>query len=168
MIRLCLWTIAAGIILFALTASLFARPTFIYFTLFTILFLAISVTQVSFLLMGIRRWRKKTKSWFFPATVCALTISLALYLGVPVGRYLSDHKFKKDSDKYVKVIEQFRNGELICVTHCNGEVKVIKTDNLPPNIRQVYGTHCDTGGVLVLFSEKTNVPMLHEGYLFKD
>lgn len=168
MSRLCLWTIAAGIILFSLAASLYAQPTFIYFALFILLLLAMSVMLVYFFFVGIRRWRERTKFWFLPAAVCALMIGLVFYLGSPVGRYLSDHRFRKDSDEYAVVIEEFRNGKIDCVTSCNGDVKIIKTGNLPENIRQVSGTHCDTGGVLVLFSDRTDVPMLHEGYLFKD
>lgn len=168
MTRLCSLTIAAGITLFILTASLFARPTLINLALFVSLLLAISVMQVCFLFAGILSWRHKTVYWFLPTVICVLMIGSALCLGSPVGRYFSDRMFQKNSAEYAEVITKFRSGDLHCVTSCNGDVGVIMTSNLPSNIRQVFGTHCDTGGILVLFSDNTDVPLLHEGYLYKD
>ena len=168
MIRICLWIAAAGAIFFGLVASLYARPEIICLALLIVLFWGMFVTQIRLLLVGVLRWKKSTKFWLMPAVVCAAVISLSLCFGSTAGRHVSDLVFRKHSDEYLKIANAFRDGSLNCVTSCNGDVKMIETATLPADVRQAYGTHCDGGGVLVLFSLKTDVPLVHEGYLFRD
>lgn len=168
MMRKCLWIAAAGSILFGLMASLYARPEFLCLAMFIVLLMVMLVVQIYLLSTGFLRWKKNTKFWLMPAIVCAAAISLSLYLGSTVGRYISDLVFRKHSEEYLKIATAFREGSLNCVASCNGDIRMIETANLPANVRQVYGTRCDGGGVLVLFSHKTDVPLVHEGYLFRD
>ena len=37
-----------------------------------------------------------------------------------------------------------------------------------PRVLDVWATHCDDGGVVVLFRLDTDVLLLHQGYVFKD
>lgn len=168
MIRRCLWIAAAGAILFGLVASLYAHPKIICLALLIVLLLAMLVAQIRLLLVGFLRWRRSTKFWLMPAVVCAAVISLSLCFGSMAGRHISDLVFRKHSDEYLKIVAAFHDGSLNCVTSCSGNVGMIETAALPADVRQVYGTHCDGGGVLVLFSLKNDVPLVHEGYLFRD
>lgn len=152
MIRRCLWIAAAGAILFGLVASLYAHPKIICLALLIVLLLAMLVAQIRLLLVGFLRWRRSTKFWLMPAVVCAAVISLSLCFGSMAGRHISDLVFRKHSDEYLKIVAAFHDGSLNCVTSCSGNVGMIETAALPADVRQVYGTHCDGGGVLVLFS----------------
>jgi hypothetical protein len=46
---------------------------------------------------------------------------------------------------------------------------VIDTSGMhaPEGARDVWGERCDDGGVALLFLHNTDVPLLHEGYIFK-
>jgi hypothetical protein len=45
---------------------------------------------------------------------------------------------------------------------------MIETTPSPVHVKSIWATHCDDGGVIVLFWAKTDVPLLHEGYIYKD
>jgi hypothetical protein len=64
-------------------------------------------------------------------------------------------------------VDSFRSGNLSCLTPCNMDSQVIAVASRPANIRDVWGAHCDDGGVMVLFLINSDVPLLHTGYIFE-
>lgn len=76
--------------------------------------------------------------------------------------------FEKRLGDYARVVDDFRSGRVPCASSRNGDLKVIEATNLPAHVRDIWGAHCDGGGVIVLFRLDTQVPLLHEGYMFKN
>jgi hypothetical protein len=162
------WIVALGSALFFVTVLAYVRPQFIYVVLVVLVCLAVIVLQSIALWMGVSKWRKVSNLWPIPALVCFGFILCTFYFASSIGRNISDHSFLKRRGDYVRVVDDFRKGVVQCTSSCNEDFRPIDATSLPPNIRGVYGTHCSAGGVIVLFSLKTDVPLLHTGYMFKD
>jgi hypothetical protein len=127
------------------------------------------VVFVSSSVVGFTTWRKTSKWWPAPAVTCFVLIILALEVPPPIGRRIADWRFEKNLDPYSKVVSDLRNGVISCTDLCNGEVRPIQiTSSKPRHIAGTWGAHCDDNGVIVLFLANTDVPLLHEGYYFRD
>lgn len=161
------WIVALGSALFILTTLAYVHPEFIYLVLVIPLFLALIVIEIIALWVGATKWRKVSRLWLSPALVCLGFIFCMLYFASPIGRDISDRIFLKRRGSYVRIVDKFRKGLVQCTRACNGDLSPLDALNLPPNVSHIYGIHCDAG-IAVLFSLKTDVPLLHTGYMFKD
>jgi hypothetical protein len=47
-------------------------------------------------------------------------------------------------------------------------MELMQAVSRPAHVRNIWGVHCDDGGAIVLFLFDTDVPLLHEGFFFKD
>jgi hypothetical protein len=165
MLRLIL---AAGSGSFVLKVSAFVIPEFVCVLLSLLVFFALVVILVVASRVGFIRWRKSSRLWPVPALVCLAFILCTYYLASPMGRSISDWRFERHLAEYSRVVDGLRNGTISCATPCNGNVEVINATNRPAKIRAIWGARCDDNGVIVLFLVDTDVPLLHEGYFFKD
>jgi hypothetical protein len=130
-----------------------------------VLLLALFVVTLS---SGILKWRKTTSLWPIPSLVC-LVFTLGGFVITPtLGRYISDYIFEKHLDQYSRVVDNLRNGTISCTSACNADVEVIEVTSRPEHIRDIWGARCDDNGVIVLLRIDTDVPLLHEGYFYKD
>jgi|ERR1700733_13668981 hypothetical protein len=162
------WIIALGGTLFLLRLSSYVIPEFACLLLSVLVLVTLVVLLTVALVAGLLKWRKSSNFWPMPALVCLAFILCSFYVASPIGRYISDGMFEKHLGDYARVVDNFRNGNVLCASSCNGDVKVIEATSLPAHVRDIWGTHCDDSGLIVLFRLDTDVPLLHEGYMFKD
>jgi hypothetical protein len=162
------WIVALGSILFVLALSLYVLPKFACMMLSLLILVALVVLLARALVEGLLKWRKSSNFWPMPALVCLAFILCAYYFASPVGRYISDRMFERHRGDYARVVDNFRDGSLLCASSCNGDVKAIEATSLPAHVRDIWAAHCDGSGVIVLFLLDTDVPLLHHGYVFRD
>jgi len=160
--------LAAGSGSFVLGVSAYVIPEFVCVLLSPLVFIALVVILIVASWEGFSRRRKSSRLWPVPALVCLAFILCTYYLASPVGRGISDWRFERHLAEYSRVVDGLKNGTVSCATPCNGKVEVIEATNHPATIRGIWGARCDDNGALVLFMVDTDVPLLHEGYFFKD
>jgi len=162
------WAIVlAGFSCFCLKLITYVIPESLCVLLSFILFVALVMLLIVSLIFGFTRWRKSSRFWLAPALVCTAFVLSCFYLPSPIGRHISDWRFGKHVTEYSRVVDGFRSGAISCRTPCEGRSDVIEATDRPAHIRDIWGVRCDDGGLLVLFRVNTDVPFLHEGYLFK-
>jgi hypothetical protein len=162
------WIVALGSILFFLVVSSYVLPEFFCILLSGIVLVALVILLGRSLIAGLLKWRKSSKLWPMPTAICVAIALCTYYLASPTGRYISDRMFERHLADYGRVVADFRDGSVHCATSCNGELGAIETARLPARVRAIWGMHCDGSGVILLFLVYTDVPLLHEGYIFKD
>ena len=162
------WIAALGSILFVLVLLLYVIPGFASLLLSVLVLVTLVVLLTVSLVAGLLKWRKSSKFWPMPALVCLAFIFCSFYVASPIGRYISDRMFERHLGDYARAVDNFRDGSVLCASSCNGDVKAIEGTSLPAHVRDIWGAHCDGNGVIVLFRLDTDVPLLHEGYMFKD
>jgi hypothetical protein len=155
-----------GGMLIILIFSSYLAAEFVCLLLSGFLFFSLIVTLVRAVIAEFVRWRKFASVRPLRATVCLAFLLCALWTA-PVAQYVSDWMFQRHLGDYSRVVDAFKNGDVSCASLCNGAVEVVETAIPPPHIRNVWGAHCDDGGLVVSFLVKTDVPLLHEGYLYR-
>jgi len=162
------WCIALGVILFAFGVSSYVYPEFlaVAFCLFLVAVLMLLLVIAS--IVGAMKWRKHTKGWFVPALVCLASLLLWWRVASPLGQLVSDRMFERNLADYSAIVSKFRSGDLKCSDDCEGKRSPINLMSHVPRVFDVWATHCNDGGVVVLFRLDTDVPLLHEGYVLKD
>jgi hypothetical protein len=162
------WIVALGSVLFVLTLSLYVLPKFACLLLSGLVLGLLVVLLISSLIAGFLKWRKFSNFWPMPAIACFVLIFCSFYIASPIGRYISDRTFERHLGDCARVVDDFRSGSVRCASACNGVAEVVETTSVPAHIRDIWGMHCEGSGVIVLFRLGTDVPLLHEGYVFKD
>ena len=96
--------------------------------------------------------------------VVSLVVSLTL--APMVGRWFGDRLFVNQTGNYVQYVAEIRSGAINCSHDCEGKIKLANIDPLPPHIRGVLVEKCYGVVVLVAFEMRSDVPLLHNGYLY--
>jgi hypothetical protein len=162
------WIIALGGTLFFLRLWSYVIPEFACLVLSAIVLAALVVLVTIALIAGFTKWRKHSRLWMVPSLVGLAFLLCSFYVASPMGQYVSDRMFEKHLGDYSRVVSNFKEGNLLCAGSCKGDIQLIESTNRPAHVRDIWGTHCDDGGVVVLFRADTDVPLLHQGYIFKD
>lgn len=160
--------LAAGSSFFVLTLSTYVIPEAVCVLLTLLVFVGLVGILIVASTVGFISWRRSFRSWPVPALVCLAFIVCTHYFASPIGRYISDWRLERHVAEYSRVVEGLRNGTISCATPCNGNVEVIEATSRPAHIQVIWGARCDDNGVIVLFLVDTDVPLLHEGYFFRD
>jgi hypothetical protein len=125
---------------------------------FFILVLALLATVV----LGLVRWRKSTRSWMIPVLLCLAFMSSA-WINGPIGVFIADQLFRSHLNEYSQVVDDVRSG----VIPCGAGLSILDIKEYPTHIIAVKGARCTNGAVVVAFLVSTDIPLLHEGYVFK-
>lgn len=165
--RVCCWTVVLGISTLALHVSAYVMPEFFCLIASIGMLLALAGSMVATLLVGFRRWRGHSRMWPAPALICLLFI-LCWYYSPPVAASISDRIFERRLTDYSSIVDSLKSGAASCVTPCNRKYGQVKANNWPTHTRTILEVRCDDGGIAVVFLSDTDVPLLHQGYLFKD
>jgi len=172
--RKILWAIlGVGVVCFVLRVSTYVMPEFVCVLLALVLFVGQAVFSFVLLWHGITRWRKTSRLWFVPGLLCFVFVLCSYFGSSPLGRRISDWRFGRHLGEYSKVVDGFRGGTIACQTTCDAELDPVESTKTPADIGppvgvgNVWGERCDDGGYAVLFRLDTDVPLLHEGYIFK-
>lgn len=166
------WIISVGTTCIATRLCSYAMPEFLSIFLSLLLFLLLLVLLFVAVRKGFVIWRQVNRFWITPSLVCVLFIS-CFYFASPMGQLISNWQFSRHIAEYSRFVEAFENRAISCQAPCNAELQRIEaTDknvriSRPPHIRQVMGARCNDAGTMLLFLVDTDVPLLHEGYLFK-
>jgi hypothetical protein len=70
-------------------------------------------------------------------------------------------------NEYVRVVDEVKGGLIPCGSGCKGQFDVLKERHRELNVRLLLVARCDDGNVAVAFLLDTDVPLLHEGYVFE-
>ena len=170
-----LWiTVGVSAVGLVLGVCTYAIPEFVC----VLLALPFFVAQVGlfFVLLGygITLGRKASRLWFVPALVCLMFLLCRYYFASPIGQRISDWRFGKHVAEYSRVVDGFRGGSIECQKTCDAEFEdIVESTKTPTNatrlagIGLVWGERCDDGTSAMLFLLDTDVPLMHEGYIFK-
>ena len=162
------WAIVpVGISCFLLGLTTYVIPEFLCVLLSSSLFITLVLLLIVALCLGFAVWRKSSRLWLIPALVCLAFVLCSYYLVSPIGQHISDPIFERHLSEYSKVVDGLRSGTISCATPCVGERGIIETTTRPAHVRDIWAVRCNDGGLLVLFRVDTDVPLFHEGYLFK-
>ena len=165
--RLLYWLIVvAGVLYFSLSLYTCVRPEWLGTIVSFLAFGFLGVTLVVTAILGLAKWRRLSRFWMMPTLLC-LAFLLSARLTVRLGQRIKDQEFETRESEYLKVVDGVKNGTIPCGPSCNAKLTVFQTANLPPNVRVLIGARCDNGQVVVAFLANTDVPLLHEGYVFK-
>jgi hypothetical protein len=166
--RMLVWIVAIGSSFLLLRLFVYVFPEAVcilvaWLLLFTLLlFFGISMKA------GVTSWRHTSGLWALPALMCAAYIVIGLVVIPPIGPYITDWLFMKNLNTYSSVVDDFRNGTISCTRPCTGKMELMHLARRPAYVLDVWGVHCDDGGAIVLFLSDSDVPLLHEGFFFKD
>lgn len=117
---------------------------------------------------GITNWRHTSGLWAAPALSSLAFVVIGFTIVPSVGRLTANLLFVKNLSAYSNVVDDFRKGSIFCANSCTGSIELIQLRSRPAHVRDIWGMHCDDGGVIVLFRIDTDVPLLHEGFFFTD
>src|ERR1019366_2335756 len=118
--RKMLWLAVASGLGFAFSLlTTYVHPEFLCILMALSLFLALVSVFLMATIWGISRWRKDSLLWPVPALICLVSIS-SIYFVPPLGRFISDWRFKKQFIEYSAVANSIRSGSISCATPCNG------------------------------------------------
>jgi hypothetical protein len=166
--RMLRWIVAAGSTFLALRLITYVFPEALCVLLSYLLLLALLVFLGVSVATGVTRWRNTTRAWFLPTLICMAYILIGLSVMPSIGPTITDWLFVKNVDAYSRVADDFRKGKISCTRSCTGEMELIQVASRPARVSRVWGVHCDDGGAILLFLSDTDVPLLHEGFFFKD
>ena len=159
--------IAVGIIYFSLTLSTYIKPEWLctMLSLLTLTMLVVSLLVTT--IIGISKWRHQSRFWIVPALACVAFIA-STWMAPPIGRFVADWEFGRHLNEYSRVVNDVRNGVLSCATPCQGRFSLVEMRNRPKHIKALKAAQCSNEAVAVAFVIDTDVPLLHEGYVFRD
>lgn len=148
-----------------LLATLFshATPHWASVITATLSFIALLCLLILSIVLGLTRWRKSSRFWAIPGLVCLAFILIGRFTPT-VGRYLADRQFKKHLPEYELVVSEIRNSKQFHST----DLEMIKTSQRAYNVRAIKAARCEDGQVIVALLLDTQVPLLHEGYVYVD
>jgi hypothetical protein len=155
---------------------MYVRPEFVVLLLAGFGFWALLLGIVVAFLFGVIQWRWDSRFWMFPALILAASAAATHWVAVPVGRIISDRELRLHLDEYNAVVQAVAAGSV------PGEVVVAGTApdpadcrtwafpasqrKLPHRIAAIWAKRCSEE-MAVEFLVETDVPTLHEGYLFR-
>ena len=160
--------VAAGGSFLLLRLSTYIIPEIICIFLTYLLGLALLIFCVMSARAGFTKWRSTSGLWAMPAVICFAFILIGFEIIPSLGRRLTNSLLDKNLNTYSRVVDDFRKGTISCTGSCNASIELLQVPSRPPHVRDIWGARCDDSGVVVLFRLNTDVPLLHEGFLFKD
>ena len=155
-----------GLLYFVLNVSTYVVPEWFVVNLSLFLLVLFVITTVTMTIWGFLR-RQQSPRWWLPAFAC-LAITLSGWLAAPVGRFIADARFKRHLPEYSAVVDQIRDGSISCPPTCNTRLEILDIKQRPYYTRSVLAARCSDGPLMVSFLLDVGVPLLHEGYMFKD
>jgi hypothetical protein len=160
--------IGTGLCFLGLRLATFIIPELVCIALSFVLAIALLAVLVISAKQIIFKGKNIPRTWHASAVLSLLFLVGGFEFGPWLGRNLADWIFKKHRVSYAGVVNQFKSGQLPCVSSCNGKLDSVEAKALPGGVRDLLAGHCNDGGVIVLFRAKIDVPLIHEGYFYKD
>jgi hypothetical protein len=162
--RISLW---GSVGTFLLSVLAYVRPEAIAALLEIVGLYALIISTFVALGLGVTQWRRKTRLWIIPTLICTGGALAVYFLAAPMGRILSDWEFRRHVEEYQSVVDAFQSGSLSCPVDCTSRlVPMHVSQKLPARIVLILVGRCN-GGSVVAFLVGTDVPTLHEGYVFR-
>jgi len=166
-----------GASVFLLTVMMYVRPEFVVLLLAGLGFWALLGGVLVAFGVGMVKWRLDTRFWMFPALILAAFAAASHWVAVPVGRMIGDREFRLHLSEYKAVVEAVAAGtvpgELMVPGtapgsgDCQTWVYRSAQRKLPDRTAAIWAKRCNEG-MVVEFLVETDVPTLHEGYVFQE
>jgi hypothetical protein len=161
-------SIGLGTSFFVLGLNAYVWPEFFCNLLAVALGVVLLALFVIALWEGITNWRKTSNAWFVPAAACLVFLVGGYEVGPLLGPKIADRLFARHLAIYASAVNEFKSGRLTCESPCKANIQSVNGGDWPPNVSNIWGAKCNDGGVILLFRTKTDVPLFHEGYYFRD
>lgn len=158
--------VSIGISYFLLTLYVHIRPQWLCSVLSLLVFVALVLALLVTAIRGFTMWRQSSRLWMMPAAAC-LAFILAGRLTAPAGQLVTNWEFKREVSQYLRVVDELRSGAIVCETPCSAKLAALKSADRPLRVRALKAARCNDGTVVVAFLADSDVPLLHEGYVFK-
>ena len=166
---------SGGACVFLLVVMTYVRPEFFVVLLAGFGYWALLLGILVAFGFGVAEWSGDTRFWMIPALICAAFAAATHWAAVPVGRAVGDWEFRLHLDEYKSVVEVVAAGNVPgeldagIVPHpvdCREWVVPASQRRLPHRIVVIWAKRCSVG-MTVEFLVGTDVPTLHEGYVFR-
>ncbi|HEY4355862.1 MAG TPA: hypothetical protein VGN16_08955 [Acidobacteriaceae bacterium] len=156
-----------GVVGFAVGLYSYVTPEVLCLLLVIVFLAAQILILVATSIVGFTKWRKSSGLWPAPALICLVFLLGTHYFAPPLGRSISDARFRRHFAQYSSVAKSVTDGSLSCPRWCHEPDVTVPGVKLPKGIVEVGTTACDQGGVLIVFLNRSDVPLVHTGYLLK-
>lgn len=160
-------SIILGITCFLSVLYSYIKPEILCVMLGLATFVGLALAFVITAFIGFTRWRKSSRLWMMPMVIC-LTFLAAAWLSKSVGRFVADWQFARYSSEYLLVVDDVRNGRISCPAECGMKLTVIEVMPMPTHVRAILAAHCNNNVVIVGFLSDIDVPLVHEGYFYRE
>src|SRR5205814_1932892 len=104
-------------------------PEWISVNLSLLLMIFFAIFTLATAIRGFIR-RNQSRHWWLPALIC-LAITLSGWLAAPIGRFIADARFKSHLREYSDVVDQIRDGSILCPQTCNTRLEVVDIKRRP-------------------------------------
>jgi uncharacterized membrane protein YhaH (DUF805 family) len=158
--------IALGIGCLLSTLCMFSDPRWYCILLAALTFLSLIATLIITGVIGFRRWRQTSQFWMLPSLACFIFLVAAWYAPF-AGRLISDWRFGTRLSEFTVVVDEIRNDPSAAAALDHSRLSIIQPKNLPDRVRVIKAAGCGDGSVVVAFVMTSDVPLVHEGYVFK-
>jgi hypothetical protein len=159
------WIATVGSAYFLSSLYMYVMPEILCGLAFVVFLAGLAFTFVITAILGLTRWRKTYRSWMAPSVIC-LVLMASVMVSSPLGRHIADWRFKQHLSEYNSVVNDVKNDTVSCGASCGTELHETNVKILPPNTIAIRSAQCENGALIVAFFLDTDVPMLHEGYLY--
>jgi len=149
-----------------LTLFTYAKPEWVCLIFAAGAFVFLTGAAIVTAILGFVNWRKRSRFWAAPMFMC-LAFMLITWLTPTVGRLIADRHFRKRSEEFMQVVGEIKNGPRSYDAATNTSLAIIETQHPPRGVRAIKGIRCDSGAVVAAFLFSTDVPLLHQGYVYK-
>jgi len=139
---------------FLLTLCAYVQPNFLCLVTAFLALLGLAVTLVFAVILGVGTWRQSSRLWMMPA-LTSLGLLLSIRLAPPIGRLITDWRFRRNVSEYNRVVEEVRSGAISCIRPCNDRFTTTNAATLPTNVAALLAAHCDEESIVVAFLSRT-------------
>jgi len=150
----------------SLTLWMFTNPHWYCIILAALSFVGLAISLVVTEVVGFRRWRRASRYWMVPGLICFAFV-VAAWFAPSVGRSLADRQFSKHLSEFTGSVKEIRSGASSSEGLTGSSFTIVDVKYAPDHVRAVKVARCDDGDVVAAFLMDTDVPLLHEGYVYK-
>lgn len=144
----------------------YITPEWLCAILSVVALVALVVALLFTAVRGFRTWRKTSQYWMVPALV-SIAFILTTWLVPPLGRSIADLRFKSHLSDYEKIVVELRNDANFPNSTAGAGLNLIKDKKLPSHVQAIKAGRCGDRVMVAAFLLETDVPLLHEGYVYK-
>lgn len=155
-----------GTVLFGLNTYDYSWPSLLGTPLALLAYGVMVAGFFATLLLGALRWRRSSRLWIMPSTLCIVLLAATWFFAPPLGRRIADTRFERHAKEYMSLVEGLQTGAIPCVPDRSIPCS-LPSQYVPSRVRVVLVERCAGGVANVEFLLDTSALLVHNGYIFK-